>query len=95
MQQLCSTSSNRFRRRAACGCLALLLFAVVACGGVTLADEQLLSRDEAIELVREQTDGRVLGVDTRNNDYFLIRVLIREGNVRVYEVDRRSGAVRG
>ena len=86
---------TRFPRRAAHAvAVALLLTASVTPAGVALGDEPRLSREQAIEQVREHTDGRILGVDTRNQDYFRIRVLVREGEVRVYEVDRRSGAVR-
>lgn len=75
--------------------ITLVLLVAVAFGGAeVLADDVRLSRDEAVELVRERTDGRILGVDTRNGDTFRIRVLVREGEVRVYEVDRRSGEVR-
>ena len=86
---------NRFPRQAARAVsLALLLAASVIVAGMALGEEPRLSRDQAIEQVREHTDGRILGVDTHNEDYFRIRVLVREGEVRVYEVDRRSGAVR-
>ncbi|QIT54294.1 hypothetical protein HC341_03100 [Aquisalimonas sp. 2447] len=94
MSLLCIHGNHSSRRSARAVVLALLLGASVTSAGVVLGDEPRLSRDQAIEQVREHTDGRILGVDTRNEDYFRIRVLVREGEVRVYEVDRRSGAVR-
>lgn len=74
--------------------IATLLLALVLSGAPAWADDARLSRDEAVELVRERTDGRVLGVDTRDGDRFVVRVLVREGEVRVYEVDRRTGEIR-
>lgn len=91
---LCIQRSRPPRRVASTHVLALLLAAAMTLAGPALADEPRLSRDQAIEQVREHTDGRILGVDTRKQDYFRIRVLVREGEVRVFEVDRRSGTVR-
>lgn len=74
--------------------IAALLLALALPGASARADDGRLSRNEAVELIRERTDGRVLGVDTRNGARFIVRVLVREGEVRVYEVDRRTGEVR-
>ncbi len=94
MSLLCSHRICSPRRAARAVVLALLLVASVTSADMAWGDEPRLSRDQAIEQVREHTDGRILGVDTRNEDYFRVRVLVREGEVRVYEVDRRSGTVR-
>ena len=59
-----------------------------------LADSHLLSREQAVELVRERTSGRILGVDAVNDGEFRVRVLVRQGEVRVFRVDRASGRVR-
>ncbi|MCP1673785.1 hypothetical protein J2T57_000884 [Natronocella acetinitrilica] len=58
------------------------------------ADDPLLTQDEAVELVRARTDGRILGVDTVNERQFRVRVLVRQGEVRVFRVDRVTGRVR-
>ncbi|MDN3518879.1 hypothetical protein QWY84_14765 [Aquisalimonas lutea] len=75
--------------------IAAVLLALVLPGASSArADDGRLSRNEAVELIRERTDGRVLGVDARNGARFIVRVLVREGEVRVYEVDRRTREVR-
>ena len=52
-----------------------------------------ISMHEAVERVRKQTGGRVLDAQQQNGQY-RIKVLTPKGEVRVYRVDARTGAVR-
>jgi uncharacterized membrane protein YkoI len=90
------------RRALLAGCAALLLTATAPAHGYT-EPELLLVRQqqaeplglgEAAELVRERTGGRILAADVvRSNGqtYYLIRVLVKKGQVKVYRVDPHSG----
>jgi len=49
-----------------------------------------MSREQAVRMVQQQTDGRILSVDTvrrGNRIIYRIKVLTPEGHVRVIEVD--------
>lgn len=48
---------------------------------------------DAINLVRQQTTGRILDAQDRG-DHYRVKVLSQDGVVRVYRVDAKSGAVR-
>jgi uncharacterized membrane protein YkoI len=52
-----------------------------------------LSLDEAVARVQRDTGGRVLSADARDGGY-RIKVLLRDGSVRVVNVDAQSGATR-
>lgn len=90
--------SSRFMRRARTSrrrTITALALAVLVLGGPNVqGDTTRLGPNEAVERVREHTQGRILGVDARDGDTFRIRVLVRPGEVQVFEVDRRTGAVR-
>ena len=55
--------------------------------------EQAISMRDAINLVRQQTTGRILDAQDRG-DHYRVKVLSQDGVVRVYRVDAKSGAVR-
>lgn len=55
--------------------------------------EQAISMRDAINLVRQQTTGRILDAQDRG-DHYRVKVLSEDGVVRVYRVDAKSGAVR-
>jgi uncharacterized membrane protein YkoI len=55
--------------------------------------EQGISMREAVDKVKQQTGGRILDARTSNGHY-RIKVLTPAGDVRVYRVDARSGAIR-
>ena len=56
-----------------------------------------LTLDEAVARVRRDTGGRVLSAETRENrgrTTYRIKVLLRDGSVRVVNVDAQSGEIR-
>ncbi len=56
-----------------------------------------LSLDEAVARVRRDTGGRVLSAEARENrgrTTYRIKVLLRDGSVRVVNVDAQSGEIR-
>jgi len=56
-----------------------------------------LSLDEAVARVRRDTGGRVLSAEARENrgrTTYRIKVLLRDGAVRVVNVDAQSGEIR-
>lgn len=56
-------------------------------------ESQGISRNEAAQIARRASGGRVLGVELRGNRYF-VRVLVDGKRVRTVKVDARTGAVR-
>jgi uncharacterized membrane protein YkoI len=61
------------------------------------ADGRPLSRDAAVALVQKQTGGRVLAVERSQLDgreTFRIKLLTRDGEVRVVHVDVATGAIK-
>jgi len=84
--------------------VALLAGPVLAPGGgagVAGAQQALvregLSEDEAVALVRQQTDGKVIRVDRSEdgaNLVYRIRVVTPDGRLREYQVDAATGRVR-
>lgn len=56
-----------------------------------------LSLDEAVRRVAERTEGRVLSARTirrGERQVHQVRVLVAQGQVRVFDVDARSGEIR-
>jgi len=56
-----------------------------------------LTLDEAVARVRRDTGGRVLSAEARDNrgrTSYRIKVLLRDGSVRVVNVDAQSGEIR-
>ena len=56
-----------------------------------------VSLDEAVARVRRDTGGRVLSAEARENrgrTSYRIKVLLRDGSVRVVNVDAQSGEIR-
>lgn len=89
------------RRALLSACCVLLLSGGVA-HALPLPPEQLLARNEQISLgeaaerVRKQTGGRILGAEVVHDGdwtYYVIRVLVQKGKVKVYRVDPASGAI--
>lgn len=82
-------------------CTAFLLLAAPAqtAGATPLLvaqQNQPLSLDEAAKLVQQRAGGRVLSAETarsKGQTYYLIRVLVRKGQVKVYRVDPHSGRI--
>ena len=55
-----------------------------------------ISLDEAVARVRRDTGGRVLSAEARENrgrTTYRIKVLLRDGSVRVVNVDAQSGEI--
>lgn len=57
------------------------------------SDSARISRDEAAQIARRVSGGRVLGVELRGNRYY-VRVLVDGKRIRTVKVDARSGAPR-
>jgi len=59
-----------------------------------LAQAGRISLREAAERVRASTGGQVLAAETVNENgrsYYLVRVLVKKGQVRVFRVDPETG----
>lgn len=59
-------------------------------------DTAPVTLDAAVAAVRKQTGGRVVGTETLTQDsitYYRIKVLLRDGRVRVYTVNAQTGVV--
>lgn len=97
------------RRRAAGACQAALLVLMLAPALVlvvvpasSVAAQQALvagglSEDEAVALVRERTDGKVVRVDRTlegTDVVYRVRVLSPDGRLREYRVDAATGRMR-
>lgn len=69
----------------------LSIVLLVLCLGIAAEPvSAAMSREQAVRMVKQQTDGRILSVDTvRRGDRIIyrIKVLTPEGHVRVIEVD--------
>ncbi|HEX5514451.1 MAG TPA: PepSY domain-containing protein [Gammaproteobacteria bacterium] len=53
-----------------------------------------LSLNEAAKMVQQRVGGRVLAAEVAQSNgqtYYLIRILVRKGQVKVYRVDPHSG----
>lgn len=55
--------------------------------------ERAVSMRDAVSRVRQQTGGRVLDAQDRGTHY-RIKVLTPQGEVRIFRVDARTGAIR-
>lgn len=78
-------------------CILMLAFSL---GLASPTAEAAMSREQAVRMVQQQTDGRILSVDTvrrGNRIIYRIKVLTPKGHVRVIEVDggRVDGRGRG
>ena len=62
-------------------------------GRLVKVADRAVSMREAINRVRQQTGGRVLDAQDQGN-YYRVKVLTPEGEVRVFRVDARTGAIR-
>lgn len=68
-----------------------------AAEALRLAQRGQMSLGEAVNLVRSRTGGKILAANTVRRDgqvYYRIKVLLREGVVRVVFVDAASGSMR-
>ena len=77
--------------------LAAALVAALAVAPATPAQGDRITLEEAVSLVQERTDGRVLSArEVRGEDgtVYQVRVLVKPGHVRVFEVDAHTGRVR-
>lgn len=66
-------------------------------GGWQSARNEGITRDQAAAIVSKQTGGRILQVSRRNDDshsYYLVKVLLPSGKVKIYSVDANSGEIR-
>lgn len=55
-----------------------------------------LSLNEAAKMVQQRVGGRVLAAEVAQSNgqtYYLIRILVRKGQVKVYRVDPHSGRI--
>lgn len=91
-----------YRRALAAACLALVLTWALPRDvhaqplPVRAQQSKPLSLAEAADVVRERVGGRVLAADVvwaNGQTYYLIRVLVKKGRVKVYRVDPYSGRV--
>ncbi len=91
-------------RRVAGACLALLVAASVqlppALAQGTLAQDTLvregISQDEAVAIVRAQTNGKVVRVNSKvegESVVYRVRVLTPDGRLREYRVDAATGSL--
>ncbi len=67
-----------------------ILLLVLSLGIAVEPASAAMSREQAVRMVKQQTDGRILSVDTvrrGNRIIHRIKVLTAEGHVRVIEVD--------
>jgi len=89
-----------FRHRAAIACLAVLAALSCTVPDVLAQDSlvrNVISQDEAVAMVREQTGGKVLRVERQvegESIVYRIRVLKPDGRLREYRVDATTGRVR-
>ena len=81
--------------------LVVLMLALVAPASPAAAQQSLvaggLSQDEAVALVRERTDGKVVRVDRTlegSDVVYRVRVLTPDGRLREYRVDAATGRMR-
>lgn len=61
------------------------------------ADGRPLTKDAAVALVQKQTGGRVLAVEKsqlEGRETFRIKLLTRDGEVRIVHVDVETGAIK-
>jgi len=77
--------------------LAIVVFALVACIAAGPAVAAAASLQEAISKVERETHGKVLSAETKHNGrstVYRIKVLTRDGQVRVIEVPADEGRSR-
>ena len=87
----------RVLRRAFCTIALLVLLAGSNPVVADSHDAAPVTLDEAIALVRDRADGKVLRAESKRRDDALvyeIRVLTDDGHVRTFVVDARTGKVR-
>jgi uncharacterized membrane protein YkoI len=89
------------RHLAVAVCLALLVAVTTARAQQLRAQEarvrEAISEDEAVAMVREQTDGKVVRVDRKlegGSVYYRVRVLSPDGRLREFRVDAATGTIR-
>jgi len=89
-----------FRTRVVSICLALLLAASVRMADVSAQDTLVrgqISQDEAVAIVRAQTSGKVVRVNSKvegGSLVYKVRVLTPDGRLREYRVDAATGTLR-
>jgi hypothetical protein len=88
-------NSRHFRSAACLACLLALPAAAEAQGRYGPPPEQSMSvdQDRAASIARRATGGRVLGVKPDSGSQ-RVKILSRDGRVRVLRVDPRTGTVR-
>ncbi len=72
----------------------ILLCSLMPMHGVFAQQEQPVNKQQAIEIIQQQNPGRVLSVKTKNGSYS-VRVLDKQGHVRTFHVDRKTGQIKG
>ena len=66
-------------------------------GGWQSARNEGISQDQAAAIISKRTGGRILKVSRRNDGsraYYLVKVLLPSGQVKIYTVDAGSGEIR-
>lgn len=58
------------------------------------AAPESISQQQAVSIAQQAHSGRVLGVKQRGNTY-RVKILLRSGDVKIIQVDARSGKVAG
>lgn len=87
-------------RRLAGACLVLIMVAIVQLPGALAQDTLVregISQDEAVAIVRAQTKGKVVRVNSKIEGgamVYQVRVLTPDGRLREYRVDAATGAIR-
>lgn len=59
-----------------------------------LADNDAMSLSEAVESVRQRTDGRIISAETKTrngNEVHHIKVLTKDGKVKTFKIQGRKG----
>jgi uncharacterized membrane protein YkoI len=86
-------------RRVAGACLALLVAASVQLPAALAQDTLVregISQDEAVAIVRAQTNGKVVRVNSKvegESVVYRVRVLTPDGRLREYRVDAATGSL--
>jgi uncharacterized membrane protein YkoI len=57
------------------------------------AEQDGISKQQAVDIVKQQHPGRVLGVK-RKADVYKVKTLSESGNVRIIDVDATSGKIK-
>ncbi len=85
-------------RRILVGVLCTVLFCVSGAALGQSSKDLKYSLDDAVKMVRNKIDGEVVRAETRKKSGHVIhriRVITRDGRVRTFEIDARTGKPAG